>query len=133
MLTVWRLPDSPSLRVRVTGPAASDQVMVKGLPTATLNWVLVRITLAKAALTRVARVKKDFILAVCMVLSCVKRVERETAVLRADDVRPLLVYSRMTERGTQGLLEARRSHSLENERPWAGWRKQGSDMLRDSG
>lgn len=71
VLTVWRSSEGPSLRVRVTGPAASDQVMVKGLPTATLNCVLVRMTLAKAALTKVARVKKDFILAADMVLSCV--------------------------------------------------------------
>lgn len=57
-----RSVDGPFLRVRVTGPSASDQVMLKGVPAVTSKDGLVNLT----ALARVAAaaVRK-------MVLNCI--------------------------------------------------------------
>lgn len=48
--TVVRAVDGPLLRTRVTGPSASDQVMLKGVPAVTAKLELVNLT----ALARVA-------------------------------------------------------------------------------
>lgn len=48
--TVEREVDGPFLRVRVTGPSASAQVMLKGVPAVTSKFELVNLT----ALARVA-------------------------------------------------------------------------------
>lgn len=63
--TVLRSVLAPFLRVRVTGPVASDQVMVKGWPAVTEKSLLVSLTAwARAAKLATRAVVKVFIVTV---------------------------------------------------------------------